>query len=178
MFQTCADDVHVVYIDGKQVNSNPATNEANQVINTTVPANAQVIAIAVTNIANTGGLRAGFADGSVVSDGSWKCSTVLVDGWEQIGFDDSLWPAPTTTSPYPVPSDTCSGFTASSASAAKLLWTDKNYNLIGTIYCRKTLSKKISLLLLLFTINSIIGYIYCQKMLSESNVYYRRRQVR
>ena len=120
-------------MDGKQVNSNPITNDFNQIISTPIPSNAQVIAISVTNIAGNAGLRAAFSDESFVTDSSWKCSEKLVDGWQTIGFDDSSWPAPTTTG---TPTS-CSSLPAS----AKWLWTERYYSSIITIYCRKTLSK-------------------------------------
>ena len=129
---SCADETHIIYVDGKQVNSNPAVNDWTQTIITPIPSNARVIAISVTNIQNNAGFKASFSDGSVVTDGSWKCSEKFTDGWQRVDFNDSLWAAPTTTG-----SANCNGINAN----AKWLWTDKYYKSLITIYCRKTLSK-------------------------------------
>ena len=118
-------------MDGKQVNSNPVVNDWTQTIITSIPSDARVIAVSVTNIQMTGGFRAATSDGKIVTDGSWKCSETFAEGWPNIDFDDSLWAAPTMNGK----SGLCGGF----ITTAKWLWTDKNYNTITTIYCRKTL---------------------------------------
>ena len=133
-FSSCADDTHVVYINGKQVNSNPSSNNLNQVIITPIPNDTRVVGVEVTNLwSGPGGWRGAFSDNSVVSDGSWKCSSTFTDGWQNVDFDDSLWPAASTTGSYA----NCNFFTSSSA---KWLWIDINYDEAITIYCRKTLS--------------------------------------
>ena len=135
MFSSCADDTHIVYVDGKQVNSNPQKNNMNQAIITPIPSDTRVVAVRVTNLNEgpTGGFRGAFSDNSVVTDGSWKCSEVFTKGWQNVDFDDSLWPAASTTAWY----SECNFFTPS----AKWLWTDKNRYTAITIYCRRTLSK-------------------------------------
>ena len=132
--------MHVVYIDGKQVNINPGLAggiDFDQVVITPIPENTQVIAVSVTNIFMTfGGFRAAMSDGSIVSDSSWKCSIKFISGWQNIDFDDSSWPAAVTTGWAAV----CSNF----PSTAKFLWIDKFYTTLAsavTIYCRKSLSK-------------------------------------
>ena len=127
--KVCSDDNHVVYIDGQQV----ATSPFNTVSTSNVPKTAKVIAVQVTNTAGPGGLKAAFSDNSVVSDSSWRCSSTLKSGWQNIDFDDSSWSAPLTSGS----TTACTGFTSS----AQWLWSGNDYNSITTIYCRKTLGK-------------------------------------
>ena len=123
------------------MNSNPGQLggiESNQLVITPIPNQAQVIAISITNVLMTfGGFRAAMSDGSVVSDSSWKCSLALATaGWQSIDFDDTSWPAATTTGW----SSVCSQFPPT----AKFLWTDRFYSSMiaaVTICCRKSLSK-------------------------------------
>ena len=139
-FSSCADDTQIVYVDGKQVNSGPKEIMWNQVIITPIPNNTRVVAIQVTNLwQGQGGWRGAFSDKSVFTDGSWKCSATFTVGWQNVDFDDSLWPAAATTG------DLSNGVCDDLLPSAKWLWTDEFYNEAITIYCRKTLSK--------FTIN-------------------------
>ena len=138
LFTSCGDDLHDVFIDGKQVNSNADVVNANKglwsvPISTLVPLNAQLIAVAVTNLNGAAGWKGSFYDGSVVTDGSWKCSANFYSGWQKLDFDDSQWLAP-----YQSGSTTgCPGFPPS----AKWLWSERNYNTLTTTYCRKSLGK-------------------------------------
>ena len=127
--KVCSDDDHVVYVDGQQVANGPF----NVASNIAVPSTAKVIAIQVTNTAGPGGFKAAFSDNSIVTDGSWKCSSSLRSGWQNVAFDDSSWSAPLTTGT----TTGCAGFTSS----AKWLWSGNDYNSLITVYCRKTLSK-------------------------------------
>ena len=126
----CSDDGHKIYIDGKEVFTNQLSNFSSKIFVTNT---LQVIAISVTNIVGHGAFKAALSNSSVVSDGSWKCSSKFSYDWQLIDFNDRLWSAPTTTGSF----DACYGF----PSSARWLWTDKSYSSINTIYCRKTLSK-------------------------------------
>ena len=110
-----------------------ASGPFNVASNVIVPVTAKVIAVQVANTAGPGGFKAAFSDNTVVTDGSWKCSSALKNGWQNVDFDDSLWSAPLTTGT----TTGCTGFTSS----AQWLWTGSDYNSIITIYCRKTLGK-------------------------------------
>ena len=135
-FSSCADDTHIVYVDGKQVNSGPKEIAWNQAVITPIPSNARILAVQATNLwAGQGGWKGAFSDNSVVTDGSWKCSSTFTNGWQNVDFDDSLWPAAATTGA--LANGACDGL----SSSAKWLWTDRNYNTAITVYCRKTLSK-------------------------------------
>ena len=130
---TCADDTHIVYINGKQVNSNPRENAFDQAIITPIPRETKVIAVSITNYEGGAGFKAALSDNSVVSDDSWKCSSTFSENWQKIDFDDRSWPAALTIgSTRPT---ACGGF----PSSAKYLWTDESYTSLITIYCRKTL---------------------------------------
>ena len=131
MLSTCADDSHIIYVDGKQVNSNPQENDYNQTIITPIPSKTKVIAVSITNYGGRAGFKATLSENRVVSDNSWKCSPTFADGWQKIVFDDRSWPSAVTTGSIPA----CEGF----PSSAKFLWTDESYNALITIYCRKTL---------------------------------------
>ena len=143
-----------MYVDGKQVNSNPKENDLNQAIITPIPSNSRVIAVQVTNLfaGPAGGFKGALSDNSVVTDGSWKCSPTFTNGWQNIDFDDSLWPAASATGSY----SNCNFFTSS----AKWLWTDRYYDKAITIYCRRTLSKY-----LYYYRFSFINTFKCQKYL-------------
>ena len=131
LFQSCADDTQVIYVDGKQVNANNDQNRYPTPIVAIVPYDAKVLAVAVTNHLYGAGWKGYFLDGSVVTDGSWKCTAEFYGGWMNVDFDDSNWPTPYISSA----AGTCSGFPAS----AKWLWAKKGYNELITTYCRKTL---------------------------------------
>ncbi|MBL8701180.1 MAG: hypothetical protein JNK67_22580 [Alphaproteobacteria bacterium] len=59
-------------------------------------------AVAAAAALGAGQVGAVELDIPIVSDAAWKSSSVLVSGWEQLGFDDSLWAA--ARAPYPSPS--------------------------------------------------------------------------
>ena len=100
-----------------------------------VRSTAKVIAIKVINTAGPGGFKAAFSDSTVVTDGSWKCSSTLKSGWQNVDFDDSSWSAPLTSGT----TTACAGF----PSSAKWLWLGNDYNAIITVYCRKKVIRKI-----------------------------------
>ena len=141
----CSDHYHEVYIDGKRV----ASNALNVTSYVSVPSITRVIAIQVTNIVGPGGFRAAFTDNSVVTDGSWKCSSTFISEWQNVDFDDSLWSAPTTVRT----SSACSDF----SSSVKWLRASKySKNSTSTIYCRKSLSK---ILFIIYIYNIVMHYI-------------------
>ena len=127
--KVCSDDDHIIYVDGKQVASGPFNTPSYL----GVPSTAKVIAVQVKNTAGPGGFKAAFSDNRIVTDGSWKCSSTLKDGWQNVDFDDSSWSAPLTSGT----TTGCTGF----PSSAQWLWAGNDYNSLITIYCRKTLSK-------------------------------------
>ena len=81
-------------MDGKQVNDNILNSIYNKVLVTLIPKNIHLIAVHVSNVMDKAGFKAVASDGSIVSDSSWKCTSVLTSGWQEIDFDDSMWPKP------------------------------------------------------------------------------------
>ena len=112
----CSDDYLKVYVDGKHV----ASSVLNVISYINIPSKTKVIATQVTNIVGPGVFRAAFIDYSMVTDGSWKCSSIFTSGWQNIDFDDSLRPAPTTVEM----NTACGGF----SSSVKWLQTSKDYD--------------------------------------------------
>ena len=105
-------------------------------ITVSVPSTTKVIAVAATNHLYGAGWRGAMSDGSVVTDGSWKCTSTFYDGWQNPGFDDSGWASPVVkdwTSGVG-----CPGFL--SDAAVKWLWIDSTYSSLKTSYCRKSLA--------------------------------------
>ena len=52
--------------------------------------NACVLAVKAVDTGDAGGILASTSTG-VVTDASWKCSTVEQSGWHLSGFDDTAW---------------------------------------------------------------------------------------
>ena len=62
-----------------------------------LPTSTSVIAIAGYNQAtilqlNPAGIIASDSKGQIWTNSSWRCSNVPVEGWMDVGFDDSDWP--------------------------------------------------------------------------------------
>ena len=134
-FTSCGDDVHTVYVDGKQVASQPYDGNWNENVISNVPLSAQILAVSVTNLHGVAGLRGALTNGTVITDSSWKCTTTLNDGWQDITFDDSNWPAAVVRD-YPMAG--CDSFPSA---ALKALWTEPTFSTLKTIYCRKQLKQ-------------------------------------
>ena len=120
-------------MDGKQVNGNTVLSAHAQEIVTPLPNSTRVIAVQVTNMFEMAGFKAVSSDGRIVSNGSWKCTSVFSSGWLEANFNDSSWPPPAVTTNE----DICKGF----PSSALWLWTERTYSSLNTMYCRKTLQK-------------------------------------
>ena len=135
LFTSCGDNEHLVYVDGKLANFNDNKDRYTIPISTLVPLDAQLIAVSITNRDSYAGWKGSFYDGSLVTDGSWKCTSDFYSGWQKVDFDDSSWPVPITSgSPY-------YGCTTGFPASAKWLWSERNYNSLNTTYCRKSLGK-------------------------------------
>ena len=53
--------------------------------------NTQLIVITMTSHLFGAGWRGAMSDGNINSDASWKCTSTLYNGWQNIGFDGSGW---------------------------------------------------------------------------------------
>ena len=134
-FTSCGDDPQIIYVDGKLAAINPT--EGNKNIVAYVPQNAQLLAVAVTNIYGYANLKGALTNGTMITDGSWKCTATYADGWHKIGFDDSSWPVATVRDAS-LNGAICEDFPSG---AIKSLWNDfsGSYNVQKTVYCRKSL---------------------------------------
>ena len=113
----CSDDNHEVFVDSKLI-ARGSLNTPNIV---SFKRSAKVIAIAVSNVRDNAGFIVTLLDGSIVTDGSWKCSSIEVADWMNVDFDDSLWTSAATTGGRSY----CS--LGLSLSPAKWMWHDKYY---------------------------------------------------
>ncbi len=97
------DNAEELYVNGVLVGSSSVWSEASSyVVDLQVGEN--VIAVKGMNAADMAALIAELVWGSntAVSDGSWKVSTVLQAGWQNVGFDDNGWAAATEYGQYGV----------------------------------------------------------------------------
>ena len=78
------------YLDGAKI-TDDAMKTWNSVSTITYPLNTRVIAIYGRNTGGPKGILASTTTG-IVTDGSWRCSNELMDGWMNPGFDDTAWP--------------------------------------------------------------------------------------
>ncbi len=132
------DNADEVYLNGKLLGS---SNDWFQASTYGVGLQAGINVIAVNGM-DAGGVAALIAEltwsgNVVVSDGSWKVSTVEEPGWQDMGFDDSLWSLATEYGAYGVGPwlKRVSGFP--DTSSANWIWSSDN-NANNTVYFRYT----------------------------------------
>ena len=87
-FNSACDDIQYVYGDG--------TQEGNQdnwkgTLTSTLPTISKTIAVSCFNKGGPAGFIGSTPDGRILTNSTWKCSTVYEDGWNKFGFDDSQW---------------------------------------------------------------------------------------
>ena len=82
-----------LYIDGvpNPINSDPSAKDWTVTKRILMPVRSRVIAVKATDKGLWAGLLASASDDSLLSDGTWKVSTVASDGWTKPEFDDSNW---------------------------------------------------------------------------------------
>lgn len=118
-----------------------AGNNWQAVRQTTLPDSVSVIAVQGDNLGDTGGIIASDSTGLVWTNSSWRCTNVSVDGWTDVGFDDSAWPFAYESQKGSALSDTLSGINSN----AHLIWTNyfnESGNLLDlTVYCRMKLGE-------------------------------------
>ena len=122
------DDEFYVYHDGSVVHSSWQW----WVAHTVRLDDACVLAVQTVNTANLAGLLASTSTG-VVTDASWKCSSVEQTGWHLDDFDDAAWSQARVISAndgwdWPL--------VPQINSAAQWIWSQDNSHIA---YCRKTL---------------------------------------
>ena len=119
------DDTATLYVDGvEQLNASwPNVTSCN------IKAGSNLLAVRLRNIAGSSGLMCSLAYGSCLTDpATWKCTNVTYSNWNQITYDDRLWPLAIENYQndglYPHFSSNC----------PRITFIDKN--LFGLVYCR------------------------------------------
>jgi hypothetical protein len=89
-FMSAADNEQWVYADGVLIGH---LDNWMQTLTSHVPAGTKVLAVHIIDYGVTGGLIGSSADGSFVTDSSWKCTRDLPTAdWTMATYDDSQWP--------------------------------------------------------------------------------------
>jgi hypothetical protein len=90
-----------LYIDGvaNPINSDPSATDWSRTKRAFLPFASRVIAVKATDTGVKAGLLASATNDSLLSDGTWKVSTVAYDGWMMPDFDDSNWEQATEIGP-------------------------------------------------------------------------------
>jgi len=88
LFATC-DDVMEVFLDGVKYTDTAMTHYT-KTSKVSIPPHTDVIAISCKDTGGREGIVASTTTG-IITDGSWKCSSVKEDNWMMSDFDDSAW---------------------------------------------------------------------------------------
>ena len=78
-----------VFLDGVKYTDTAMTHYA-KTSEVSIPPHNEVIAISCKDTGGNEGIVASTTTG-IVTDGSWKCSSVKEDNWMMPDFDDSAW---------------------------------------------------------------------------------------
>jgi len=115
-----------LYIDGvpNPINDDPSAKDWTVTKRVNVPAGSRVIAIKATDKGLSAGLLASMADESLLSDGTWKVSTVESDDWTKPEFDDSKWEQATELGQHGMEPWKTRNLISSKA---KWIWTSTSY---------------------------------------------------
>jgi hypothetical protein len=131
-----------VYIDGERYNDLPDSSvQITAGFRITITDVFQVIAIeASSNLGNAAGIIAATSDGKIVTDISWKCTSVEVTGWKEIDYNDAAWPAAVPVDDSDVQmyekDEKCS-------TKAKYIWTAKKSGSYDQkVYCRAYIGER------------------------------------
>jgi len=115
-----------LYIDGvpNPINDDPSAKDWKVTKRVNVPAGSRVIAVKATDKGLWAGLLASVTDDSLLSDGTWKVSTVESDGWTTPEFDDSNWEPATVLGQHGMEPWKTRNLISSNA---KWIWTATSY---------------------------------------------------
>lgn len=143
-FTITADNEFYLYTDGIEVALNESERKKwKKVSRVAISSLASVIAIHAVNY-ETGGYAGilASAENTIVTDGSWKCTNKLKEGWKEKCFNDNSWPLAHVVGDHPSSPWNEKEDISAISSAAKWIWT-VNSTLNGPehqkIYCRKQL---------------------------------------
>ena len=95
-----------------------------------IPENTRVISVQAKDFGSQYGILGSFSNG-LVTNASWKCTSISYPAWSSPDFDDSDWPAAEEIAKHGVrPWGTFSGI----ATTAKWIWTARQED--DDVYCR------------------------------------------
>ena len=130
---TCDDVIDAVYADGTSVGGDLDEGPYVTVHTIDIPSNTRIIAIQGSDRHGGRAGLAAIATNGYVTDDNMRCSDVFEEGWYDVGFDDSHWPAardlgldresPFSEAKHP----------GIDESDAHWIWTKND---LGTAYCR------------------------------------------
>lgn len=93
-----ADTQYFLYVDGQITGDEPNFDNATAADRVILPPLTRLIAINGQLFDSQGGILASVSTSNgnyLLTSSQWKCFNRLVAGWDQLGFDDSAWPAAT-----------------------------------------------------------------------------------
>lgn len=128
------DSIHM-YLDGVEVTCFEHAEQWNESDTVPLPYKTKVIAVRGTNLYADAGIVGSTEDGFILTNSSWKCINHRIAGWQNVTFDDSLWPPAYQI--YPSTDKPIDGIRPD----AYWIWT-KNYTWKTgdkNVYCRKRL---------------------------------------
>jgi len=139
LFATC-DNVMEVFLDGVKY-TDAAMKDWTKTSEVSIPPHTEVIAIYGKDLGGPRGIVASTTTG-IVTDGSWKCSSVKEDNWMMSDFDDSDWKsADTSRGTNVAPKEFKYGLRPNIAKNAYWIWPTGYPSTKREAYCRKSLVK-------------------------------------
>jgi len=137
LFATCDNEMEV-FLDGVKY-TDPAMKNWAKTSTVSIPSDTDVIAIYGKNLGGPEGIIASTATG-IVTDGSWKCSSVKEDNWMMPDFDDSKWKsADTSRGTNVAPKQYNWGLRTNIDKNAHWIWATGYPTTTKEVYCRKSL---------------------------------------
>lgn len=138
------DNYMILYLDGVQQSGLPNANDWTKADTVLLPWNTRVIAVQGTDDRRVrAGILASTGDGYILTNSSWKCTSVYYVGWETVTYDDSAWPAAYVSGihqTYPCPWQIVPDIRLD----AYWIWTNKYESSDGgdvVVYCRLKIGK-------------------------------------
>jgi len=132
LFATCDNEMEV-FLDGVKY-TDAAMKDYQKTSKVSIPRNTHVIAIYGKDWGGAEGIIASTTTG-IVTDGSWKCSSVKEDNWIMPDFDDSAWNNADTSRGV----NTNKGYWQDISKNALWIWSTGMSNPPDEAYCRKSL---------------------------------------
>jgi len=137
LFATCDNEMEV-FLDGVKY-TDAAMKHWEKTSEVSIPPHTDVIAISCKDTGYTEGFVASTTTG-IVTDGSWKCSSVKEDNWMMSDFDDSDWKsADTSRGTNVAPKQYNWGLRANIDNNAHWIWATGYPTKTTEAYCRKSL---------------------------------------